>query len=229
MKDKLAQSVLFSGIDEHGLEAVLKASEGYTLQKNGILFLQGDSADRFYIVVSGRIKVYKTSPDGREQTLMIASEGDSFGEAALFAERQYPATAEAMEKTDLLSFQRDRFLNLLRLQPHLAMNMIARLSMLLHHLTRLIQQISLEDVHTRLAGYILDLAEPHQSSGNDGRVKIILSEKKRVLASILGTIPETLSRSLAHLSKEEIITVDGAMITILDPIRLKEIAAGQKK
>jgi CRP/FNR family transcriptional regulator len=116
-------------------------------------------------------------------------------------------------------------MSLVHENPAIAVNMIARLSMLLHHLTRLIQRISLEDVSTRLAGYILNLL-PDEIS--DDEVTVLLSEKKMVLASILGTIPETLSRAFAKLSQQKIISINGQKITVHDRRRLAEIASGEK-
>jgi CRP/FNR family transcriptional regulator len=97
--------------------------------------------------------------------------------------------------------------------------------MLLHHLTRLIQRISLEDVSTRLAGYILGLLH-HQEEQEEATV--FLTEKKMILASLLGTIPETLSRAFARLSDQGIISVEGQKITIHDWSRLTAIASGEK-
>ena len=132
------------------------------------------------------------------------------------------------EAGELISFPRTGFIDLMQEHSSLAMNMIARLSMLLHHLTRVIQRISLEDVNTRLAGYILGMAENMPGEGDEGERTVILAEKKMLLASILGTIPETLSHSFARLSKQGIISVKGQEIRILNFHKLIDIAAGEK-
>jgi len=124
----------------------------------------------------------------------------------------------------LVYFTFKRFMTLIHENPTVAVNMIARLSMLLHHLTRLVQRLSLEDVVTRLAEYILDLLPPDQT----GEETITLDEKKMVLASILGTIPETLSRAFAGLAKTGAISIDGQTIVVHDRRRLADIAAGEK-
>lgn len=225
MTKQLAESVLFSDLEPNDLALVEEAGHAFGLEKGHFVFFEGDPAESFYVVTSGRVKVYKTSPDGKEQILLMAAPGESFGEAALFAGKKYPASAMAVESAKLISFTRSNFMTLLHQSPTLAVNMIARLSMLLHHLTRLVQHLSLEDISTRLAAYLIELAE---SGDSPKRRKVQLTEKKMVLASILGTIPETLSRAFARLSKQGLISVEGQQITIHDFNKLSQIAAGQK-
>lgn len=223
MRSLPTNSVLFSGLDEDEVRLVEQAGHPLDIDQGQFVFFQDDPGDRFFLVVSGKIKVYKISPEGKEQILLIASPGDTFGEAALFARRVYPATAEAVEPSRLLAFSRDAFLGLITRHPALAMNMIFRLSTLLHHLTHLVQQLSLEDVTTRLAGYLIGLIEEAEAA-----TPLTLAEKKMVLASVLGTIPETLSRAFAKLTRLGIIAVDGQQIAILDRKKLEQIASGQK-
>lgn len=224
MKNALADSVLFSGLSEKDIARIEATGNIVEADRGKQIFFQGDPGDHFYLVLSGRAKIYKNSPDGKEQILLMAGPGDTFGEAALFAGVGYPANAEAVEPCRLISFSREKFLGLIHQQPDIAVNLIARLSMLLHHLTRLVQQLSLEDISTRLAGYVLDLVP----DGCDKECTVILQEKKMVLASILGTIPETLSRAFARLTKDGVMAVDGQKIIIKDIDRLREIAAGLK-
>jgi CRP/FNR family transcriptional regulator len=158
------------------------------------------------------------SAEGKEQILMIANPGDSFAEAALFAGGKYPASAQALEDSEILVIHRDRFLNLLGRNPDLALSLIARLSELLRKLTTLVEGLSLSDVTTRLAHHLVDLMDQR------GSQTLMLTEKKSTLASQLGTIPETLSRSLARLTKEKLIAVEGSRIDILEPDRLRQLA-----
>jgi CRP/FNR family transcriptional regulator len=225
MSKELADSLFFSGVDQHDLSLIEAIGQPSTVSKGTFLFFQDDPAERFYVILSGKIKIGKTSPDGKEQILLMAGPGDSFGEAALFAKRKYPADAEAVEPCELVSFTYEKFMALIRDHPSIAVNIIAGLSMRMHHLTRLIQRISLEDVSTRLAGYILGLLPAEKLRDEE---TVTLTEKKMVMASMLGTIPETLSRAFAKLSKLGVISIDGQKIQILDRARLEEIASGEK-
>lgn len=227
MKQLLADSILFSGMDSSELEIIEKSGHFFEADKGSFIFFEDDLADRFYIVISGRAKVFKTSPDGKEQILLMAGPGDSFGEAALFSGKRFPATAQASEDSRLIYFTRTNFMALLQNHPSLAANLIARLSILLHHLTRLVQRISLEDVNTRLASYIRSLL-PDDIDSVVSDIRVELPEKKMILASFIGTIPETLSRSFAKMSRLKILSVEGQVITVHNLEKLDEIASGKK-
>ena len=223
MIESLKKSKLFSGFDKKLLEEISRTASLKTVVSGEIIFYEKDPAASFYIVVDGKVKVHKVSADGKEQILMIASNGDSFAEAALFAGGKYPATAEAMNEGKLIVIHRERFVKLIEKNPNIAINMIARLSELLHKLNKLVEELSLTDINTRLAHYFVNQIEEHNLADHQ-KIKLTLSEKKSVLASQLGTIPETLSRSFKKLSKEHIIAVNGAEIEILDIAKLYEVA-----
>lgn len=221
MRDILRMTQLFSELDERSLEEIAAACRLRRTDANEMLFYEEDPAGAFYIVASGKVKVFKMSAEGKEQILMIAQAGDSFGEAAVFAGRNYPASAQTLSASEILIVERNMFISLLEKKPELAMNLIARLSELLRKLTRLVEELSLTDVTTRLAHYLVEEIDPESP---DPHPVVTLSEKKSIVASQLGTIPETLSRSLAKLSREKIIRVDGSKIEILNYDRLRELA-----
>ena len=221
MQPILAKSQLFSHLDRRSLDEVASAASIRDTARGDLIFHEGDIAQAFYIVASGKVKIFKLSADGKEQILMIASPGGSFAEAALFAGGRYPASAQALEDSKLLVINRDKFVQLLAKNPDLAVNLIARLSQLLRQMTSLVEELSLTDVTTRLAHRILSMVPDNDTRS---RPVIELSEKKAVLASQLGTIPETLSRSFARLSREKVVAIDGARIEILDLNKLRELA-----
>jgi CRP/FNR family transcriptional regulator len=230
LKDILRKTKRCKGFDEKSLDELVLAASIKTAAKGEIIFYEKDPAYAFYVIEKGKVKVFKMSPDGKEQILMIANDGDTFAEAAMFTGGIYPASAQTLEKTELMVINRDRFVNILERNPHIAMNLIARLSELLHKLNRLVEELSLTDITTRLAHYIVNEIDSHdlnvKESGTNSNYKLSLTlkEKKSTLASQLGTIPETLSRSFAKLSKEKVISVDGADIEILDYDHLSNIA-----
>lgn len=217
----LAKSQLFSHLDKRSLDEVGSAATMRTAAKSEIIFHEGDIAQAFFIVASGKVKIFKLSPDGKEQILMIASPGHSFAEAALFSGGRYPASAQALEDSEVIAISREKFVGLLGRNPDLAVNLIARLSELLRKMTSLVEELSLADVTTRLAHRLVSMVDDDNSHA---RPVVMLAEKKTVLASQLGTIPETLSRSFARLSKEKVISIDGARIEILDLKKLRELA-----
>jgi CRP-like cAMP-binding protein len=221
MYRRLKTARLFAELDDDALREISAAASPGKAAPGEMIFNDGEPAESFYIVTSGKVKVYKLSPEGKEQILMIAQPGDTFAEAAMFAGGEFPASAEALEPTELIVINRARFAGLLQHRPDVAMNLIARLAGLLRQMTRLIEALSLSDVNTRLARYLTTFRDI-----DSGRqlTEIHLMEKKTVLASQLGTIPETLSRAFAKLSKDGVIRVDGPNITVVDPKRLEELA-----
>jgi CRP/FNR family transcriptional regulator len=213
VRQTLKISELFSQLDDAALDEVASAAVTRKVSRGEMLFYEGDPAHAFFIVASGKVKVFKLSPEGKEQILMIAQPGDSIAEAALFAGGTFPASAQTMDDSELLVINREKFVALLGRDPDLAVNLIARLSGLLRQMTRLVEGLSLTDVTTRLAHYLGSQRDPDTG---EQLTEITLPEKKTVLASQLGTIPETLSRSLAKLVKDKVIAVEGPRITILD-------------
>ena len=163
------------------------------------------------MIDEGKVKIYKVSPSGKEHILHIFGGGEPFGEVPVFHGQPFPATAEALMNTTTLFFPRDRFVRMIEANPSIALGMLAVLSMRLRRFAGQIENLSLKEVPARLAGYLLYL-----SSEQQGRDEVELDISKGQLASLLGTIPETLSRIFARMSEEGLIQVRGRKIAILD-------------
>ena len=163
------------------------------------------------MVSEGRVKIFKMSLNGKEHILHIFGEGEPFGEVPVFHNQPFPATAEALVKSTVLFFPRDRFVQLVIKTPSIALNMLAVLSMRLRRFASQIESLSLKEVPERLAGYLLYLLE---EQGKEDSVDLEIS--KGQLASLLGTIPETLSRIFAKMTEEGLIEVVGRRINIID-------------
>jgi CRP-like cAMP-binding protein len=190
--------------------------------KAEILFQQGDVGNGFFIIQAGRIKVFKLAKDGREQILHIFSEFDHFAEVPTLDGQPYPASAMALEPTEVLFLPRQPFLHLLAQHPDLAVSLLKSFARHLRHFSNLIDTLTLQAVPARLANYLLHLRQP---AGAAETVTLDLS--KGQLAARLGTIPETLSRTLASLKRQEILAVNGQQIHLLDIERLRELAEQQ--
>lgn len=215
----LSLSPLFEGLPSGHLEALAMIVVDQDVNRGELIFSEGDNGKGFYVVVSGRVKIFKVSSEGKEQILHIFGPGEPFGEVPVFAGRQFPANAEAMEKSRVFFFPRAAFIDLIKANPELALNMLAVLSMRLRRFTVLIEDLSLKEVPGRLAAYLLYLSESKQ-----GTRHLELDITKTQLASLLGTIPETLSRILGRMNKRGLIETEGPRIRILDMEGLKELA-----
>lgn len=225
--DLLKKSPLFAGLEEDDLKRVRAISTLRQVHKRELLFSEGQEAKGFYVIFSGRVKLYKISPEGKEQILHIVSSPDSFAEAALFHEGSYPAFAEALTDCQLLYIPKREFIQLIEKNPQLGINMIVSLSQYLRRFASLIEELSLKEVSSRIAKYLLDLSVKAAKEGKDSRT-VELDLSKSQLASKLGTISETLSRTFGKMKARGIIDVEKNKILILDRKSLEEIASGLK-
>jgi len=215
---QLAGMPLFTGLSKTQYEALARIAVRRSFRKRERIFSEGDEGTGFYMVVEGRVKIFKVSAEGKEQILHLFGPGESFGEVSVFTGRGFPADAVTALQTTLLFFPRMAFSALIQKDPALALNMLGQLSMRLRHFADLIEDLSLKEVPGRLAKYLLYL------SSKDGDREMALDISKGQLASVLGTIPETLSRILAKMHRQGLIRLRGARILILDRRGLEAIA-----
>jgi len=136
----------------------------------------------------------------------------------VFAGEHFPANAEAVEESRIFFFSRQSLIDLIKKTPSLALNMLAILSRRLRRFAALIDDLSLKEVPGRLAAYLLYLSEQHE-----GSTELKLTITKGQLASLLGTIPETLSRILGKMTAQNLIEYEGPHIRILDLEGLQEL------
>ena len=222
-RQRIGRIPLFEGLSEENLKLLSQIVREKSYERDETIFDEGDEADGLYVVEDGRVKIYKLSFEGKEQILHIFGAGEPFGEVAVFAGIKFPAYSQAMEKSKILIFPRRDLVDLIRRNPDLAMDILAVLSLRLRQFTHLIEDLSLKEVPTRLAAHLLYLS--HQ---NDSR-QLELEVTKGQLASLLGTIPETLSRILTRMKTNGLIEIDGRRIQLLDTDALNELAQGRAR
>lgn len=225
--ESLKQCPLFAGLKEEDLKKIKAVASLKRVGKKQILFSDGEEARGFYVILSGKVKLYKMSPEGKEQILHVVSPPEAFAEAALFLEGNYPASAETLTDSQLLFFPKRDFIQLIERNPQLSINMIVSLSHFLRKFASLIEELSLKEVSSRVAKYLIDLSLKSAKEGRDPR-EVDLDLSKSQLASKLGTISETLSRSLAKMKAKKIIGVKKNRILILNREALEAVASGLK-
>jgi CRP-like cAMP-binding protein len=226
--EELKQADLFSRLETAELDNLVAIARTRRLENGDILFSAGDQAKGFYVLLAGKIKLYKISPDGKEYILRVVGGGQTFAEAAAFSDLAYPVFAESMSQCRLVYFDADDFRNLIQKSPQLALNMIATMALLLQSLNQKIEDLSLREVGARLCRHLLSRARRQQSEAKDGTT-LQLETTKSALAASLGTISETLSRTFKKLQNRGILQVDGSSVTLLDCKQLEEIADGDIK
>lgn len=215
----ISQTPLFHDLPEDDLKRIRKIAKDKFYNKGQAVFSEGDDGNGFYVVAAGKVKIYKVSLEGKEQILHIYGPGNPFGEVPVFSGEQFPANAQTLLKSHLLFFPRTAFTELIAKNPSLCLNMLAVLSMRLRQFTLQVENLSLKEVPGRLASYLLYLAQEQASD-----VTVSLPISKGQLASLLGTIPETLSRILSKMGSSGLIEVSGGQIMLLDPVGLEELA-----
>jgi CRP-like cAMP-binding protein len=211
---------LFTGLPQPDLENIAAVTVVKPLEKGDYLFREGDPAHGFYVVQRGAVNVHRVSAAGKEQIIHVFRMGDSFAEVALATDRGYPADARALEPTQVLLVQKDGILALLKRQPELALRMLGSMSSHLRVLVGQLEDLTLKDVETRLANWLVKRCPKPQS---DKPVRVELTMTKRVLAAELGTVSETFSRTLAKFREQKLLTVKGRTVTILSPSKLNAL------
>jgi CRP/FNR family transcriptional regulator len=226
--EELKQADLFSRLETDELDGLVAIARARRLDSGDILFSAGDRAKGFYVLLEGKIKLYKISPDGKEYILRVVGGGQTFAEAAAFSGLAYPVFAESMSPCRLVYFDAGDFRNLIQKSPQLALNMIATMALLLQSLNQKIEDLSLREVGARLCRHLLARARRQQAEVKDGTT-FQLETTKSALAASLGTISETLSRTFKKLQQRGIVQVDGGAVTLLDCNQLEQIADGDIK
>ncbi len=190
------------------------------LAKGEYLFHEGSASEGFYIVQRGAIKVHRVSAAGKEQVIYLFRPIESFAEGTLATEDGYPADARATEESTVLLIPKRDFIELLRGRPELALRMLGSMSQHLRVLIGLLDDLTLKDMETRLANWLLKRC-PRPLPNEP--VTIQLDRTKRVLAAEMGTTSETLSRTLGKFREQKMVQVKGTTITLTKPRALQQL------
>jgi CRP/FNR family transcriptional regulator len=207
---------MFSAVQEAAVRRLILRCGLRRYASGEAVFETGRKADRFFVVLSGLVKVYKLSSRGGEQILHLYGPGKTFGEAAMWTGLPYPAFASVIRGGVLLSVPQAALRQSLASDPDLVMGMLAGLSAKLQEFARLIEDLSLKEVPARLAGALL------AESGGSGTFR--LAQTKKQLAAQLGTVPETLSRAFRKLKAAGLVELRGATVVLRDPAKLARYA-----
>ncbi|MEW6292286.1 MAG: Crp/Fnr family transcriptional regulator [Pseudomonadota bacterium] len=210
---------LFHALTPEQIAHVSTHTRSKRLPKGEMLFQKGDIAHGFYVIVFGQVKLAFPSSSGNEKVVEIIGPKQSFGEAALFAQRPYPVFAQAIADTLLLHIARDAIFELLETDISFARHMLAGLAMRMHALIHDVESYSLRSSAQRVIGYLLQHC-PTDSC--EGSIELTLPTSKQIIASRLNLTPETLSRILHDLAEAKLIDMQGKRIRIGDLQRLRE-------
>lgn len=214
-KKLLRGCTLFSRISEESLENLADPSHLVSLSKGEDLFLEGDPADAMFLVVEGRVRIFRISAQGKEMVLHFAEQGETFAEAALFEFDSFPANAQSTQACRLLRIPKNPFLSAFDNDAAFRRAVMKSMAIWLRRFSDIIQSLTFKDVESRLASFLLSQCAQGGKQCNDG-TRFELGMEKAMLASYLGTIPETLSRALRKMQDNGLISVEKSVIRILD-------------
>jgi len=205
----------FSGLSPAEIESISKLVFEKTAERGEIILFEEESDRELYSVVSGAVKIFKTSSEGKEQILAIVRPGESFNEVSLFDGGLNPASAQAMGTVHLYGINSSNLNLVMREHPQVAINVIEVLARRLRHLISLVEDLSFKHVIGRIAKILLE----HAGDGTGSGPRLTQQE----MAAMAGTAREVVGRSLKALEGEGAISLERQRITIRDKEALKEI------
>lgn len=201
----------FQDLDARALEGIRANAFELQLQKGHVLFTEGEPAQAMYVIQSGKVKIFKLSPDGREQVLRIAEAGDCFNEVPIFDGGPNPANAQAVEPAALWGIRREGMRRLVEEHPAIAIGFLKAFAGKLRYFTRKVEDLSFRSVTSRVAKFLLEMAE------DDGRGGLRLKQQftQQEIASVVGTAREMIGRAFKALEKEGAIKLDHHQVIIV--------------
>ena len=195
----------FKSLDDAELKNLARTLIERTYAKDEVIFLEGEPCQGLYIVHEGNVKVFKLSPEGREQVLTSVQAGGSFNEVAVFDGGPNPANVAALHGAKIWILPRSAIVDLIRRRPDVALAIIQNLGARLRHLVGLVEDLSLRQVSSRLAKLLLEISSGQQAP---------LTQQE--MAAHLGTVREIIGRSLKQLEARGLIEIEHGKITVLD-------------
>jgi CRP/FNR family transcriptional regulator len=197
---------------------VCSFAERTTIRRLGpgeLLFSEGEPCAGLYVVISGRVRIFKTSSSGREHVLAIEGPGRSIAELPVFDGGTYPASAAAVDESQLLFVSRSDFRACCMEHPEVALKLLQVVGSRIRRLVGIIEELSFTTLRHRLISWLLREAKAHGRPG-EGGVVFELNISHQELATRVGTVRELVSRNMSRLQAQGLIQVQGHEVTILD-------------
>ena len=224
MEDSIiARIPLFERMSPEEREELRGIVSQTTLRRGEVLFNEGDSGDRLYILLTGKVKLGHTSVDGRENLLAVLGPGEVVGELTLFDPGPRSTTATAVATTELLALEHNQLMGFIDSHPTLAKDMLRALAVRLRRTNIALADLVFSDVPGRVAKALLDLAERFGAPTEDG-IHVPHDLTQEELAQLVGASRETINKSLAEFVSRGWIRLEGRAVTLIDVERLKRRA-----
>lgn len=216
----LEEMSLLKGLTSQELTGLARGAVWKTFASGEFVFHQGDEARYFYVLYSGMLKLFRSTVDGRDQTVYLVEEGDPFCLCSLYGAEVLPVSALTMTACEVVAFSRECMEEQLRRSSLVLLNIVRVLNTRLMHSYQMIEDLALRSIHQRVASFLLHAARVR---GGDS-LRVTLSVSRQEVAKILGTTPETISRVLARLCQDGLIEARGREIVLLDYQGMVDVA-----
>lgn len=217
--DVLRRVQIFSGLSETELEFLSQRAVPRTYTKGEIVFTEGDPCAGLFVIESGEVRIFKSSPGGREQILAVEGPGSSVAELPLFDGGNYPASTAAVKDARIYFISKQDFHSLCLVHPQVPLKVLKVVGGRLRRLVGIIEELSFTTVRSRLISVLVRRAKAGKKT-REG-IEIELPASNQELASEIGTVRELVSRNLSRLQAEELIRMEGKTVTIPDLKRLQ--------
>ncbi|NRD80530.1 Crp/Fnr family transcriptional regulator [Bacillus sp. BRMEA1] len=222
IKKILATFSLFRELNDLELSKITEISIVREWKKQSHVFLQGDPLENVYFINKGKIKIYKSDVNGKEQIVAIMKSGEMFPHVGFFRKGNYPAYAEVMEPSTLIAVPVSKFDHVLIENPELCIKVFRVLGEKIIDLQNRLEEQILNNTYEQIVKLLIRLAKAHGSPKGDGTTLLKAEFTNKDLANMIGTTRETISRTLTKMKKDELIEVDNEGNMILDVDKLME-------
>lgn len=223
--EALRGTQLFGNASEEALKLLARKSIERHLHQGEILFVSGETARGLYVAVSGALRAFRESEEGREQTIRVEHASATFAEVPVFDNGPYPSTVMAEEESVVLFLEKEDVRRFMLQNPEAALAALGVLASRLRKVAAMLEQLSLQDVAQRLATMLVEEAA-RRGKVEDG-VSFSLSDPHQRIAARLGSVREVITRLLRRFVNERVIAIHGHRITILDASALQAKAKAE--
>jgi len=222
LADVLKQAALLSNLSDPELELLSARTVRKMFSKGELLFSEGEPCKGIQIIAFGKVRIFKTSATGREQVLSVDGPGGSIAELPVFDGGPYPASAIALENTEIAFISRRDFQAFCMEHPEVALKVLALVGARLRRLVGIIEELSFTTIRQRLVSTLIRLAQSEGKKTERG-IEFLLPASHQELANQLGTVRELVSRNLTRLQAEGLLEVDARQVIVKDLKGLSEV------
>ncbi|WP_022873694.1 Crp/Fnr family transcriptional regulator [Nesterenkonia alba] len=219
--DVLRRAPLFATVDDDVFEMLTSELTEVELSRGKSIFHEGDAGDELYFIVSGKIKLGRSTPDGRENLLAVLGPGEIFGEMALFNPAPRTATATAVSETKLAGLKHENLREVITRAPEVSIQLLQALAKRLTRTNESLADLVFSDVPGRVAKALLDLADRFGRPAPDG-ILVAHELTQEELAQLVGASRETVNKALAEFVQRGWLRLEARAVVILDIQRIRQ-------